>query len=761
MSGIPLRGGCADIPGGHWNRIRQHFKIILPILAASLAACVIPSQLVFAAETKPVGAAWPFDPYNDGQQLPPSGRSLFDYLFSSRRRNVPAYDIPFPFSALRDRINRELESGDPDRNIRQVLLPHGRSLQRGLAAPDYFAYPRVVLAVAGKTRLQENHAGMLLKDRLYIGYQEKANLLEVISYNETAARFEFQIVQDYAPGKQPRVSYANRSVCLTCHQNHAPIFSTPLWSETNANPDIAKRLTRTSRDYYGIDTGRGIDIPNAIDLATDLANLFSVTQALWRRGCGPDKNNHRSIHCRASALETMLRYRLGGNQHIDTGSPGYKTGFLPAFNQAWNHNWPNGMSIPNPDIPNRIPFQAASNIGLTESAQLNINVPANLDPLRPRPALEVWSQSRAEKGLIRGLAQFVSAADMIRLDNFIYKAGKDSGRPVDRYSGTCTVVIKQLSAHKERIGFQCPVDELSSDNQAAATGRVYMENGRLSGGSFDRLEFTTDVPGISDLEVVDGALQQTDSQQLLELAVRRSGLHARRSDGNAIESVEIRFATPEAQQENRKAIRQITGTIEINILRDFDLVHEAIVRMRDRSISGTSALFTDRPFERSNLVRSLFHELKMPTLDWCCTTTAKLPAMVHSNSTQQPAVSDTDPVSLSPVEKKFFQYCATCHQSNDRFPPNFLDGNIEQVKASLALCAPRIHVRLQMWAHPSPGGAKTPMPPLRSLHQKGMDRATWVNSDDLTRLQDYIRALVKPGYPQRQSYESLPPCLPD
>ena len=41
---------------------------------------------------------------------------------------------------------------------------------------------------------------MFARDRLYLGYQENANLIEVISYNEAAARFEFQLVRDYRAG---------------------------------------------------------------------------------------------------------------------------------------------------------------------------------------------------------------------------------------------------------------------------------------------------------------------------------------------------------------------------------------------------------------------------------------------------------------------------------------------------------------------------------------------------------------------------------
>ncbi len=127
---------------------------------------------------------------------------------------------------------------------------------------------------------------MLARDRIYLGYQEKANVVEVISYNEAAARFEFQHRARLSRGRDVRrSSYANRNVCIACHQNHAPIFSRPVWDETNANPKIAARLSAGRPNFYGIPVQRGVDIPNAIDDAIDRANRIGVTQRIWREAC--------------------------------------------------------------------------------------------------------------------------------------------------------------------------------------------------------------------------------------------------------------------------------------------------------------------------------------------------------------------------------------------------------------------------------------------------------------------------------------------
>ncbi len=153
-----------------------------------------------------------------------STESLFDLLFGQRENGAVTYDIPFPFTALTQRIAAQVagQDGKPPA-VLQVLIPLGRSLQRDAAEPDYFRYPRVILAVDGTPAKSPGHRGLLLKDRLYLGYQEKANAIEVISYNGNAGRFEFQVVHDYAPGLTPTVSYASRASCMGCHQNGGPI----------------------------------------------------------------------------------------------------------------------------------------------------------------------------------------------------------------------------------------------------------------------------------------------------------------------------------------------------------------------------------------------------------------------------------------------------------------------------------------------------------------------------------------------------------
>src|SRR3546814_7451200 len=163
--------------------------------------------------------------------------------------------------------------------------------------------------------------------------------------SEAAGRFEFQLVHDYRAGATPRVSYARRELCAACHQSLAPIFSRPLWAETNANPRIAAKLAEHRDSFSGVPVDRGVDIPNAIDTATDHANMLGVWQKLWHDGCGKDDADGR--RCRGAAVLAALQYRLGGERGFDTAAAGWREDFLPVFAREWRERWPAGLASPN------------------------------------------------------------------------------------------------------------------------------------------------------------------------------------------------------------------------------------------------------------------------------------------------------------------------------------------------------------------------------------------------------------------------------
>ena len=105
--------------------------------------------------------------------LPPVGRSLFDFLVSETRPDGTSVQvIPYPFAALRARIAQRLAAPDGSAAApKAVLVPLGRSLQRLAAAPDFFKHPRAVVAVDQQPAEVEGASGLLLADRLYLGFQ--------------------------------------------------------------------------------------------------------------------------------------------------------------------------------------------------------------------------------------------------------------------------------------------------------------------------------------------------------------------------------------------------------------------------------------------------------------------------------------------------------------------------------------------------------------------------------------------------------------
>jgi hypothetical protein len=379
-------------------------------MAKRLLAAVIMACCSLSSHADATTPRWALDPSVPGADLPTEGRSLFDLM--------TADGVPFPFEALVRKLERQ--SGcKPGQCVSSVLIPLGRSLQRVSAAPDFFASPRVVVAVTGEG------ASLFAKDRMYLGYQERTNLIEVISYNEAAGRFEFQLVRDYRAGGAPEIAYAARAVCTACHQNHAPIFSRQIWDETNANPRVAAALAgadgstagprRTT--VHGVPIQRGVEVPNAIDDATDRANLIGVIQRIWREACDSG--------CRALALTAALQYRLSGERAFE---------IEPPIAAAFAARWPGGLAIPNPDIPNRDPLALAPTVGTAQA-----DVRGALEPLAARAPIAIWKADDPLLGahFVAGLAAQIPEADMRELDSVLRSRAKSAQRR--NYTARCAM----------------------------------------------------------------------------------------------------------------------------------------------------------------------------------------------------------------------------------------------------------------------------------------------------------------------------------
>jgi mono/diheme cytochrome c family protein len=674
------------------------------------------------------------DPGQPGDNLPRSGRSQFDRLFASMRGGTAGYDLPFPFAALLDRLDAELVR-DPASTLppaKRVLIPLGRSLQRHAAAPDYFAFPRVVVAVDASPA---SSSRPFLKDRLYIGYQERSALLEVISYNEAAGRFEFQLVKDYRAGATPQVVYANRTLCLACHQNGAAIFARALWDETNANPRIAALLASQGKRFYGIDPQRGVDVPYAIDIAVKRANGFALTQRLWQEGCGGAEP--AALRCRAELFSAALRRALADGRKADIGVS--RAGAATLLTVAGSR-WPGGLAVGGADIPNRNPLPEPP--GQTDGEQraapaIEADLAARFDPLLPRPPQQVW---RADAGeaidvLVDGLTEFISSSDRQRLADALVTRSA----PVVRLRAPC-----RHARSAARWSLSCRPAGAVQGPQLAAT--LAVARGKFSGGRLDRLT----LPDGSTLNGIALAATRLTARGVELVPAPRSA--ARSADGSALTRIIVDFGPGD------------TGDLLVELRQEFPAVQNAVAELLD-SADG-ELLFGPRPLPREALIAALLARLGAAPRTPCCQAAGKLPPPqldAPANPPQSP-LRNTLPTGA----QAFYPYCAACHQGSETAPPNFLRGSAEQVAAALRECAPRLYVRLAMADLAPQRRAKTPMPPEALLPAFATDIAGWRASPVRAALLGEVGAWLhaETGEPPELTrlleggYEALRPCLP-
>ncbi len=682
--------------------------------------------------TAAAGPAWVVEPHPPGPDLPPQGRSLFDRLTLHNGKQR----VPFPLQALLDQITGQLDQDHAylDQPLKAVLIPLGRSLQREAAAPNYFASPRAVIAVDTDPAVRPGEAGLLLRDRLFLGYLETANILEVISYNEDAGRFEFQIVHDYRAGGEAQVRYARRVVCLACHQNAAPLFARPLWDETNANPDIAAALDSVGGDFYGLHTKIGVDLAYAIDNATDRANDFALTQLRWGQGCGLGQPG---ADCRSALLTRALHYALSGERSFEHDSDDYRQTLRAPMQEIRVSLWPEGLWLPNPDVPNRKPL---SQIGLAAAARPDLaaidlaaraNVTAQFEPLEPRPPLALWnpeSDAWVERAIV-GLRQFLATSDIQRLD----RALQSSTAELEQLAADCTA--KRLPGESfTRIKLDCQGPSVRLQGRLRLAQADKSINGRLR-----QLQVRGQVLSgvrLRGQATADGAWQA-------ELYRPSSALRVRLANGDALDGLQLRPAASTSER----------GQIRLHIKHDAATLTAAVLQLKN----SPAQVLTNQPFSRTRMLPPLFAALNQPALSWCCNDEG--PSAVGTPKLASP---DGGP-HLAP----FLKFCAACHRSDDPFPPNFLAGNAHEAMRRIAHCAERIQYRLAMWDLDTASRPKTPMPPRGFVGLDSVTLAHWTR-ESLTRLRHALEDIAAQNaqpLPAREtirsrSYVELRRCLP-
>jgi len=344
--------------------------------------------------------------------LPAEGtRSLFDHLIA--QNDV----LPYPFEKLVKLLQTRNPDGAPPVS---VLIPHGRSLLKAQADDRH---PRVVVAAD----FQAGNAatlGLAPRGQLFLGFTEKANEIEVLSYNEAGGRFEFQLVQNYCAGCVPRIVYARRAICTTCHQGGGPIFPQRSWNETNGQEETAEAIAaaRGSRaPYMGIPIKQPLANPERIDQLTDQGNFLNATQRLWLDGCGAEGSD-----CRRLMLKLALRYADSPGSFDDGSADANRLRALqkPSFPAR-------GIAVAESDLPNRDPIGERQGLkgwwrslwirdikpgeGAVDNEDLEAfdklpKLEARLDPLTPRQPKQVLTAGDIDG--VYGVAALFTDGDM-------------------------------------------------------------------------------------------------------------------------------------------------------------------------------------------------------------------------------------------------------------------------------------------------------------------------------------------------------------
>ncbi len=706
--------------------LNTHLQVTLVQAYPSKAFSPLPPQLdqdESPAITTGYGT-WTHDPTQPGTNIPPVGRSLFDRVFSKRTPSGAIYDLPDSYEGIIARIKHYV-SGDlrglgP---IKQVLIPHGRSLQREAAKPFYYHHPRIVAAVDGEPEHLTSEQPILLKNRLFLGYQETAKVLEVISYNEAAMRFEFQVVTNFGPGLTPDVKYSDRQLCTSCHQNGAPLFPREEWQETNGSRDTKNQLQTIMKQYHGVAVDRGGEIPAAIDVATDRANLLPVLQRLWREGCGDD-DSKASNNCRASAFAAMLQYRLSNDNNFDRNDPVFETQYTQRLTKRWRKFWPNGLYISNSDIPDRNPTIDASIFGLR-------------DPLTPRVPMEIWSgfkRSDLER-MIVAMSEDLPHRDIRKLDQWVVDNSAETASRSVIINAPCRFV-RQL-----RRGLEFPLSVSCKTSNFTLSGALSDWDTLKPSGEIIDIQFNDFA--IRDRQNLVQTIAADQSRRAFKVYLNENFM--RLPDGHRLARIEFSL-------DNRPLLSTATGSMTLTIQDDFSAIRKALMK-----ISGTT--FNNAPFHGPKLMSSLFQELGAEGTDWCCSATAPAP-MVKLDQESTP-VETVKILSTHNPEHIFAKYCSRCHRTLNRVPANFLHGDRQTIATNLDHCAPRMAYRLSMWDVPVHERTRSPMPPESALPTLGLTKTQWRNSQELATLRRYVESLLPTERDTVAIYDQLQNCLAD
>jgi hypothetical protein len=560
-------------------------------------------------------------------------------------------------------------------------------------------------------------AGLVLEYRLFIAHQPKTETLEVISYNDEAARFEFQVVENYAEGKRPVVRQANRVMCLSCHQNAAPIFPQTPWAETSFNVEVANRIIRGLPQKFDSLIGVVTNDAGVIDVLVGRANYLSVAQYIWKNGCDTSS-------CRAALLRAVLQFRLSGESSFDSSHSAYLKHYYAQLERNWKRKWPQGLAFAGSRIVTLDPFSQEQRT-------------PQQDPLFARPAHAKWYQldSILARGIVYRLSGFLTRDDILRFDRRLIQLAALDAEPGRHFEVACRVG----SGGESRFELTC--GERHSSEGLQASFEIEAAQNSVESVRVLQLKFAGDAniwqPRVSGLKVSGTTIE-------LELADADTNLSQRLADGNRISSATITLGSNPSSPFSG-------SSLEIGISDDFRYLDMALAKLVEDNAMGQSDSLSALPFRRRAIIEQLMRQLGMQSLHW---SQLSKPPETAIKRTRTELMGD---IAL------LYPYCENCHSDASINPPGFLYGaGIEQ---KLVQCAPRILTRLKAWGQDY-DFPRSPMPPPASLGLSGTSIDTWPDSDHYRQLLNALQGLIDKHYLDEKNiswpatdYAELPPCL--
>ena len=660
---------------------------------------------------------WVMNPYEPGPDLPTAGASLFDRLMTKVEGGKAVYDVPFPFPKLLEKIasHSKLQLGKSYEDVFNLILcPNCRSLQRDANRPEFFKSPRIVAGLHASASPDAKGVAIQAADRLYIGYQPKAEAIEVISYNDQMGRFEFQVIHDYNGGNA-KVFYANRGLCIGCHQNHAPIFSVRPWSETNANVAVVAQLKAEGIDrdtpgyFHGVPlefakNGNTLSPSYLLDNSVGNANYYALLQRVWRDSCddmGADQAAvERSLTCRRAGYQALLQYRLSNNKDYEW-SAAFKRDFLEYSKANWARR---GIVLmqPTKGVEDRDPF-VAEVVGKPDTSHLkpdaqvaigkllaNSLIAVSKEPSNLRPHEELYDFSDADQHedfvgqrLFSLLSSQLMETDVRQLDEFLRTSSAQNGQvPVSHLKILCEILKYDPPSDGGKAFLNL---RLKCDGPGAHVKLSISNAANNIKGTISEIKVSTaEVPCDGCDDIGDGLLKGVINSSAstwdvtFEAPKHLNTIRAfRLSNGNLLS--EFRLSGTLA------ADNKITAQVDLQVVGDFLYFIEdrAMPTFFAKEKAKPGGGLVGGPFSREGLLRGLFAELKgkdVPDEIWPQART-EMDAIL-------PDTSGDKTVGL------FVKACVACHGKPSKDPPNFLF-EPDKRKANIDACAEHIYMRMK------------------------------------------------------------------